>query len=144
MILLHFKAVTITSITRAFCFQCLSFYNSFFLLWPCGPSRARASSFTRFLDYTPRHTTFGKNPLDEWSARRTDLYRTTQNTHNRPLPDNTQHSQQTSTWQHTTLTTNLYLTTHNTHNRPLPDKTQHSQETNFHALGGIWSHSLSK
>jgi hypothetical protein len=46
-----------------------------------------------------------------------------------PLPDDSQHSQQTSTWRHTTLTTDLYLTTHNTHNRPLPDDTQHSQQT---------------
>jgi len=29
-----------------------------------------------------RHTTFGRTPLDEWSARRRDLY-LTQNTHNR-------------------------------------------------------------
>jgi hypothetical protein len=30
-----------------------------------------------------RHTTFGRTPLDEWSARRRDLYLTTHNTHNR-------------------------------------------------------------
>jgi len=30
-----------------------------------------------------RHTTVGRTPLDEWSARRRDLYLTTQNTHNR-------------------------------------------------------------
>jgi len=52
----------------------------------------------------------------------------------RPLPDNTQHSQQNSTWHHTTLTTDLYLTTHNTHNRPLPDNTQHLQQTS------TWQH----
>ena len=44
---------------------------------------ARASSFTRFLDHTQRHTTVGRTPLDEWSARRRDLYLTTHNTHNR-------------------------------------------------------------
>jgi hypothetical protein len=43
---------------------------------------ARASSFMRFPDHT-RHTTVGRSPLDEWSARRTDLYVTTRNTHNR-------------------------------------------------------------
>ena len=93
------------------------------------PQWARASSLLRFLDDTQRRITVGSTPLDAWSARRRDLYLTTHNTHNRPLPDNTQHSQQTSTWQHTTLTTDLYLTTHNTHNRPLPDNTQHSQQT---------------
>ena len=30
-----------------------------------------------------RHTTTGRTPLDEWSARRRDLYLTTQNTHRR-------------------------------------------------------------
>jgi hypothetical protein len=30
-----------------------------------------------------RHTTFGRTPLDERSARRRDLYLTTHNTHNR-------------------------------------------------------------
>ena len=47
------------------------------------PSWARASSFTRFLDHTPRRTTVGRTPLDEWSARRRGLYLTTHNTHNR-------------------------------------------------------------
>ena len=36
-----------------------------------------------FLDHTQRHTTVGRIPLDEWSARHRDLYLTTHNTHNR-------------------------------------------------------------
>jgi hypothetical protein len=32
---------------------------------------------------TLRHTTLGRTPLDEWSARCRDLYLTTHNTHNR-------------------------------------------------------------
>jgi hypothetical protein len=36
------------------------------------PQWARASPFTRFLDYTLRRTTAGRTPLDEWSARRRD------------------------------------------------------------------------
>ena len=36
-----------------------------------------------FLDHTQRRTTVGRTPLDEWSARRRDLYLTTHNTHNR-------------------------------------------------------------
>jgi len=52
-------------------------------LWCYGPTRAMASSFLRFLDHTQRRTTFGRTPLDEWSARRRDLYLTTHNTHNR-------------------------------------------------------------
>jgi len=42
-----------------------------------------ASSFTKFLDHTQRRSTVGRTPLDEWSARRKDLYVTTHNTHNR-------------------------------------------------------------
>jgi len=41
------------------------------------------ASFLRFLDHTQRCTTVGRNPLDEWSAHRRDLYRTIHNTHNR-------------------------------------------------------------
>ena len=37
--------------------------------------------FLTFLDHTQRHSTVG--PLDEWSARRRDLYLTTHDTHNR-------------------------------------------------------------
>ena len=47
------------------------------------PTWARASSFLRFPDHTQRHTTVGRTPLDEWSARRRDLYLATHNTHNR-------------------------------------------------------------
>ena len=46
------------------------------------PQWARTSSFARFLDNT-RHTIVGRTPLDEWSARRRDLYLTTHNTYNR-------------------------------------------------------------
>ena len=46
------------------------------------PQWARVSSFTRFLAHT-RHTTVGRAPLAEWSARRKDLYRTTYHTHKR-------------------------------------------------------------
>ena len=42
------------------------------------------SSFMTFLDHTQRHTTVGRTPMDEWSARRIDLYlTTTHNTYNR-------------------------------------------------------------
>ena len=47
------------------------------------PKWAMASSFTRFLHHTQRRTTVGRTPLDEWSARRRDLYLTTHKSHNR-------------------------------------------------------------
>jgi len=56
---------------------------TFFLLWCCDPTWVMASSFLMFLDHTQRHTTVGRTPLDERSARRRDLYLTTHNTHNR-------------------------------------------------------------
>ena len=54
-----------------------------FCLWRCGPTRAMTSSFLRFLDYTQRRITVGRTPGRVISASQ------------RPLPDNTQHSQQT-------------------------------------------------
>ena len=44
-----------------------------------------ASSFLRILDHTQRRTTVGRTPLDEWSARRRDLYLTAHNTHARQI-----------------------------------------------------------
>jgi len=57
----------------------------FFLLWRCDPTLVMASSFLRFLDHTQRRTTVGRTPLDEWWARRRDLYLTTHDTHNRQI-----------------------------------------------------------
>ena len=54
----------------------------FFFLSLSPPQWTRASSFMRFLDHTQRRTTVGRTPLDEWSARRRDLYLTIHNTHN--------------------------------------------------------------
>ena len=42
--------------------------------------------FLMFLDHTQRRSKVGKTPLDEWSARRRDLYLTTHDTHNRQQP----------------------------------------------------------
>ena len=41
--------------------------------------------FLMFLDHTQRRSTVGRTPLDEWSARRKDLYLTTHDTHNRQI-----------------------------------------------------------
>ena len=40
-------------------------YFFFFFLWRCGPTRAMASSFLRFLDHTQRRITVCRTPLDE-------------------------------------------------------------------------------
>jgi hypothetical protein len=61
-----------------------TFVPIFFLLsnshsWP------RAFSFRGFLDHTQRRTTFGRTPLDEWSAPHKDLYLTTHSTSNRQI-----------------------------------------------------------
>ena len=41
--------------------------------------------FLMFLDHTQRRSTVGRTPVDEWSARRRDLYLTTHDTHNRQI-----------------------------------------------------------
>jgi len=46
------------------------------------PQWSRASHY-RIFTITFRHTTLGRTPLDEWSARRRDLYLATHNTHKR-------------------------------------------------------------
>jgi len=51
----------------------------------CGAAAQRGPwppHFLRFLDHTQRRTAVGRTPLDEWSARRRELYLTTRNTHN--------------------------------------------------------------
>jgi hypothetical protein len=58
-----------------------------FPLCLCGPTRATAFTFLRFLDHTQRRRTVGRAPLDEWSACR-----------KRPLPEkHNTHNRQTST-----------------------------------------------
>ena len=41
--------------------------------------------FFMFLDHIQQRNTVGRTPLDEWSARRRDLYLTTHDTHNRQI-----------------------------------------------------------
>ena len=41
--------------------------------------------FLMFPDHTQRRSTVGRTPLDEWSARRRDLYLTTHDTHKRQI-----------------------------------------------------------
>jgi len=64
-----------------------------------GPRRPRGWGF----EITHRHTARGRIPLFEWSARCRVLYLTTHNTHNRQTS-----IVQSSTWQHTTLTTDRH------------------------------------
>ena len=55
-----------------------------YFLWhnsPNGPGPPHYQGFT----ITLRHTTLGRNPLDEWSPRRIDLSLTTHNTRNRHM-----------------------------------------------------------
>ena len=50
--------------------------------WRNSPQWAGASPMSKFT-ISLRQTTLSRTPLYEWSARRTDLYLTTDNTHNR-------------------------------------------------------------
>jgi len=57
--------------------------SCFLFFWRCNLTRTTASCFVRFLDHTEWRTRVSRTPLDEWSARRRDLYLTTHNIHNR-------------------------------------------------------------
>ena len=58
----------------------------FVCYWRDSHQLARASSLSRFLDHI-RRITVGRTPLDEWSARRRDLWQhTTLTTHRHPCP----------------------------------------------------------
>ena len=46
-------------------------------------ANASAASFLRFLDHTPRRTTLGRTPLNQWSARRRGRFMTTHDEHKR-------------------------------------------------------------
>ena len=84
-------AMTFKEKQRLLFFLVLLFY---LLRFPVSVSR-----FVIPFDHTERHTTVGRTPLDEGSARRRDLYLTTHNTHNRhPCPrwDSNPRSQQAS------------------------------------------------
>jgi hypothetical protein len=69
----------------AFCLLFVYNVSDFTIILAHQPPGARASSFTMFLDHTQRRNTVGRTPLDEWSARRRDLYLATYNTHNRQI-----------------------------------------------------------
>ena len=65
------------------CHKCPTDILLSFLVQPLFyPTMVRCRGVTAF-DHTQGHTTIGRNPLDEGSARRRDLYLTTPNTHNR-------------------------------------------------------------
>ena len=63
----------------------IKMFSIFFLFGATAPQWVRTSSFTRFINHTQRRTTVCRTPLDEWSARRRDLYLTTHNIHNREI-----------------------------------------------------------
>jgi len=56
----------------------LALLYDMFLFMAQQPPWTRASPFRSFT-ITLRHITLGRTPLDEWSARRTDLYLTREN-----------------------------------------------------------------
>ena len=65
------------------CFLCRKLIIFFYVA--CSPIAGYGLILEVFRDHT-RHATFGRTPLDEWSARLRDLHLTTHNTHNRQTP----------------------------------------------------------
>ena len=84
--------------TRIVLHHTLLLNTAFVWLWRDTHQWATAFSFARFLDHTQRHTTVGGTPLEEWSARRRDLYLTTLKTDRYPYRrwDSNPQSQQAS------------------------------------------------
>jgi hypothetical protein len=63
------------------------YYLLFIIFFGCASHRGLwPPRFTRFLDHTQRRATVGRTPLDEWSARRRDLYLTTHTADKHPCP----------------------------------------------------------
>jgi hypothetical protein len=54
-----------------------------FFSWCHSPEWDRASSLLRLCNHTQTHTTLGRTPLDDWSARCRDLYLKTHNSYKR-------------------------------------------------------------
>jgi hypothetical protein len=71
------------TLIRCSCFGLLWLLFLFFFIWHNRPHWVRASSFTRFLDYTQRRTTVGRTPLDGWLTHRRYLCLATHITHNK-------------------------------------------------------------
>ena len=104
--------------------------------------------FLMFLDRTQRRSTVGRTPLDEWSARRKDLYLTTHDTHNRHT---TQTQKQTTPTHHPnnthithtlhttrTLITHTHTKTHQIHIHST--NTPHTQQTHTHTTHPTHTH----
>ena len=64
-------------------FACTGIYTFFFSYGAAAQRGLWPPHSWDVLDHTQQRTTFGRTPLDEWSARRRDLYLITHNTHNR-------------------------------------------------------------
>jgi len=59
----------------------IAFVTDFFMAWQ--PLVGHCLLIVEVSRITLRHTTIRRTPLDEWSARRKDLYLTTHNAHKR-------------------------------------------------------------
>ena len=73
------------SFTRERTKRCTLFFNNF-IFFPPVALRPNAGHGLLILEVSRSHTAthhIGRTPLNEWSARRRDLYLTTNNTHNR-------------------------------------------------------------
>jgi hypothetical protein len=81
---------TCTKTPSISCVPCLCIEEGFLRLWQTDKTKTYKDNYKhncnsafvgRGTTTTLRHTTVGRTPLDEWSARRRNLYLTTHNTH---------------------------------------------------------------
>jgi hypothetical protein len=72
--------------TKCGSYFCRTLYIAFFFTMTQQPLMRPGPPHYRGFMIILRHTTLGRTPLNEWSARRRDLYLTTHNTHNIQTP----------------------------------------------------------
>ena len=96
----HLPSSSVQNVSR---FDIIAIYEYFFSSWRDSPLVGLGLLMhedCRGFEITQRHTTVGRTPLDEWSARRRDLYlkQTTLTTDSHPCPrwDSNPQSQQAS------------------------------------------------
>ena len=75
----------------------LYFTNFSYSFFSPGATSRTGSGPPRYRGFTMAHTTLGRDPLDEWSARRTYPYRTTHNRHPCPSRNRTRNPSQPAT-----------------------------------------------
>ena len=83
------------------------------------------------------HTTFGRTPLDEWSARRRDLYLTIHNTHNREEPTVSANERPQTAWPQGPAVDTVRVSNKDCQQQSGWDETKRSRMSHKHDVCGL-------